>query len=77
MSEPTPPFAPADVQIGDIIQTRKVHPCGSDQWRVYRIGADIGLCCLGCERRVMLPFRQFERAMKKRIEPITPVDPSP
>lgn len=56
-----------DVQIGDIVQTRKDHPCGSNQWQVYRIGADIGMRCLGCERRVMLPRRQFEKAVKKWI----------
>ncbi|MHB8627203.1 MAG: DUF951 domain-containing protein [Aggregatilineales bacterium] len=61
------PFDPAAVQVGDVIQTRKAHPCGSDQWRVYRIGADIGLRCLGCDHLVMLPYRQFARAMKKLI----------
>jgi hypothetical protein len=58
---------PANVQVGDIVQTRKGHPCGSDRWQVYRIGADIGLRCLGCERRVMLPRRQFEKAVRKWI----------
>jgi hypothetical protein len=56
-----------DVQVGDVVQTRKAHPCGSDQWQVYRIGADIGLRCLVCNRRVMLPRREFEKAVKKRI----------
>lgn len=60
---------PLDVQIGDIVQTRKTHPCGSNQWRVYRIGADIGLRCLGCQRRVMLTRRAFEKAVKKLIAP--------
>ncbi len=58
---------PFDVQVGDIVQTRKTHPCGSNQWQVYRIGADIGLRCLGCQRRVMLTRRMFEKAVKKRI----------
>jgi hypothetical protein len=58
---------PFDVQIGDIIQTRKTHPCGSNQWQVYRIGADIGLRCQGCQRRVMLTRRAFEKAVKKRV----------
>lgn len=61
------PDNPLDVQPGDVIQTRKGHPCGSDQWRVYRVGADIGLQCLGCERRVMLPYRQFAKAMKRYV----------
>jgi hypothetical protein len=62
------PIDPAAVRVGDVIQTRKAHPCGSDQWQVYRIGADIGLRCLGCDHRVMLPYRKFVRAMKKIIE---------
>ena len=63
------PLDPAAVRVGDVIQTRKAHPCGSDQWRVYRVGADIGLRCLGCDRLVMLPYRQFARAMKKLVQP--------
>jgi hypothetical protein len=72
-SDPPPrtPAIPDDVQVGDLIQTRKPHPCGSDRWQVYRIGADIGLRCLGCGRLVMLPFRQFARAMKP-IKPSLP-----
>ncbi len=60
---------PLDVQVGDIVQMRKTHPCGSDRWRVYRIGADIGLTCLGCERRVMLERRKFERGVKRVLPP--------
>lgn len=54
-----------EVQVGDIAQMRKAHPCGSDRWRVYRVGADIGLRCLGCGRRLMLPRRKFERDVKR------------
>ena len=61
------PNPAADIQVGDIVQTKKLHPCGSDRWQVYRIGADIGMRCLGCERRVMLARRQFEKTVKKLI----------
>jgi hypothetical protein len=61
-----------DVQVGDVVQTRKGHPCGENRWQVYRIGADIGMRCLGCSRRVMLPRRQFEKAVKKWISRATP-----
>jgi len=53
-----------EVRVGDIAQLRKRHPCGSDEWRVVRIGADIGLRCLGCDRRVTLPRHRFERRVK-------------
>jgi hypothetical protein len=46
---------------------RKKHPCGSDEWIVIRIGADIGLRCTGCDRRVMLPRSEFNKRMKKII----------
>ena len=46
---------PLELFLDDILQLRKPHPCGSDQWRVVRLGADIGLRCLGCDRKVLLP----------------------
>ena len=59
---------PVDVHVGDIATLRKPHPCGSSAWRVVRIGADIGLVCLGCGRRIMLTRRVFEKRCKK-LEP--------
>lgn len=69
------PDNPADVRVGDVIQSRKVHPCGGDQWRVYRIGADIGILCLTCDRNLMLPYRQFARSMKRYVS--RAADPTP
>jgi len=46
---------------------RRRHPCGSWEWRVYRIGADIGVACLACGRRVMLERRRFESRAKVRL----------
>lgn len=56
-----------NVKVGDVVQMRKTHPCGSDRWVVYRVGADIGLRCTGCSRRVMLPRRKFERAARRIV----------
>lgn len=53
--------------IGDMVEMRKAHPCGGLQWEVVRVGADIGLICLTCQRRVLLPRRQFARRAKKFI----------
>ena len=50
--------------LGDIIRLKKPHPCGSSEWRVTRLGADIGLECLGCRRYVLLPRRILERRMR-------------
>ncbi len=53
-----------DLQLEDIVRLRKPHPCGSYEWRVIRLGADIRLECLGCGRLVMLPRRQLARRVK-------------
>ncbi len=65
---------PIEVYLEDIATLRKPHPCGSFQWRVVRLGADIGLRCLKCNHKVLLPRRQFERRLKKleRGSPPTP-----
>lgn len=51
--------------MGDIATFRKIHPCGSTRWEVYRVGLDIGLRCLGCNRRQLMPRSKFEKAVKK------------
>ena len=53
-----------DLQLNDTVRLRKMHPCGSYEWRVVRLGADIGIECLGCSRRVILPRRQLARRVK-------------
>jgi hypothetical protein len=55
---------PIELYIGDIVRLRKVHPCGSYEWRVVRLGADIGLKCQGCGRRILLPRSVLERRLK-------------
>jgi hypothetical protein len=49
-----------DVYLGDVVRLRRAHPCGSSEWLVDRLGADIGLRCQGCERHVLLERRQLE-----------------
>ncbi len=53
------------LEIGDIVELRKKHPCGSTSWRVVRLGVDIGLVCLGCGRRILLPRSQFNKQVKR------------
>lgn len=60
----------ADVALGDKVRLRKPHPCGSYDWRVVRLGADIGLRCLGCDHRVNLARSEFERRFKTYLERI-------
>lgn len=54
-----------NIQLDDIVRLRKPHPCGSYEWRIVRLGADIGLVCLGCGRRVLLDRRTLAKRMKK------------
>ena len=51
--------------LGDQVQMRKPHPCGGDSWEIVRVGADIGLLCETCGRRVLLPRRKFARGVRK------------
>ena len=53
--------------IGDVVQLKKLHPCGENKWEIMRTGVDFKLKCLGCERQVWLARREFERRMKKII----------
>ena len=57
-SEPIP-FA-----VGDVVRLKKPHPCGGFDWSVVRLGADIGVKCVTCGRRVLLPRRDLERRIK-------------
>ncbi len=59
---------PADIRLDDIVKMRKRHPCGGDTWRVVRLGADIGARCLTCNRRVMMPRRDFSRRVKAILQ---------
>ena len=61
LKEPVPFF------MEDVVRLRKPHPCGSFEWRVVRVGADIGLRCLTCDRRVLLPRRTLEKRLKQFV----------
>jgi len=56
-----------DLQLNDLLRLRKPHPCGSYEWTVTRLGADIGLECKGCGRRVLLTRRELARRLKSRL----------
>jgi hypothetical protein len=66
------PIGPIKVSIGDIAHLRKQHPCGGFEWGVTRVGADIGIKCLTCGRRVMLARDEFERRLKTLHSPDEP-----
>jgi len=56
-----------DLQLKDLLRLKKPHPCGSYDWIVVRLGADIGLECKGCGHRVMLTRRELAKRMKLNL----------
>lgn len=51
--------------LGDIVELKKPHPCGTNAWRIIRMGADIRIKCTGCDHSVLLPRSHFEKRLKK------------
>lgn len=54
---------PLELRLGDMVRLKKKHPCGSFEWQVVRLGADIGIRCQGCQRRVLLARSALERRL--------------
>lgn len=57
-----------ELQMEDVVRLRKPHPCGGSEWRVVRLGADIGLKCTTCGRRILLSRRDLLRRMKGWVQ---------
>ena len=56
-----------EIKLGDVVRLKKKHPCGSSEWRVIRLSADIGIECLKCGHHVLLKRSVFERRVKAFI----------
>ena len=56
-----------EIKLGDVVHLKKKHPCGSYEWQVVRLGADIGIKCLECQHRVLLERSVFERRVRTII----------
>lgn len=54
-----------DIRVGDVLQMKKAHPCGSNRFFVLRIGMDFRLKCEGCGHEMMVPRLKIERNIKK------------
>ena len=67
---------PMELHLDDVLRLRKPHPCGGYEWRVVRLGADIGLVCLTCGRRVMLTRREVEKRTKTVVSRAADTDTS-
>ena len=56
---------PMDIRVGDVLELKKPHPCGSRDWTVLRVGMDFKLRCVGCGHEVMAPRNKIEKSVKK------------
>ena len=65
-----------EIRLGDVVRLRKVHPCGGYEWEVVRLGADIGVRCRTCARRVLLDRSVFEKRVKTVVQQ-GPEEPGP
>lgn len=57
-----------EYHVGDIVRTKKQHPCGSKLWEITRVGVDFKLKCQVCEHVVILPREKALKAITKKIE---------
>ena len=55
-------------KLGTRVIMKKQHPCGTNEWEIVRIGADIKIKCLNCERTILMPRIEFNKKIKKIIE---------
>lgn len=53
-----------NLNVGDVITLKKKHPCGSHEWKLLRIGADLKIECLGCGRVVMIERQKLLKRIK-------------
>ncbi|PWW08830.1 hypothetical protein DFQ01_101557 [Paenibacillus cellulosilyticus] len=54
-----------EFQLGDVVQMKKQHPCGTNEMEIIRMGMDIRIKCVGCQHSVLIPRAKFEKNMKK------------
>lgn len=54
-------------QLNDIVEMKKQHPCGTNAWKIIRMGADIRIKCEGCQHSVLIPRKEFEKKLKRLL----------
>lgn len=58
-----------DIRVGDTLELKKAHPCGSRRWEVLRVGMDFKLKCEGCGHQLMIPRAKAEKSVKQILRP--------
>ena len=54
--------------LNDKVIMKKGHPCGANEWEIVRLGADIKIKCIKCNRTIMIPRIEFDKKIKKIVE---------
>lgn len=54
-----------EFQLNDVVEMKKSHPCGTNKWKIIRLGMDIRIKCEGCQHSVLIPRKEFTRKVKK------------
>ncbi len=57
-----------EYNVGDIVQTKKTHPCGSKFWEITRVGVDFKLKCQGCEHVILVPREKALKMITKKLK---------
>lgn len=58
---------PMDLKVGDVVETKKSHPCGSNQFEILRVGMDFRIKCMKCEKQIWIERPNLEKRIKKVI----------
>ncbi|RPF51122.1 DUF951 domain-containing protein [Aquisalibacillus elongatus] len=58
----------AKFDLNDVVEMKKPHPCGTNKWKIVRMGMDIRIKCLGCNHSILIPRKKFEKKLKKVLE---------
>ena len=56
------------IEVGTVVSMKKGHPCGTNLWEVVRIGADMKLKCINCNRIIMMPRIEFNKKLKSIVK---------
>lgn len=51
-------------ELNDIVKMKKPHPCGCNEFKIVRLGADVKLECTQCKRIVMISRQKFNKGVK-------------
>lgn len=58
---------PLDIQLGDIVETRKPHPCGGTRFQIVRTGMDFRMVCLTCQKEIWVTRPKLEKRIKRHL----------